>query len=133
MRFMDWEKDGGDESTVTGLYVVEIKSLFSIVLLKFDGDSREAFHSHAFNCWTWLLKGRLYETHLGCEGEDGDVQIYAPSVVPFPTKRKTFHKVSSRGVSWVLSFRGPWDDRWEEYVPATGKFRTLTHGRAEVE
>ena len=36
MRFMNWEKDGGYESTVTGLYIVEIKKLFSIVLLKFD-------------------------------------------------------------------------------------------------
>lgn len=127
MKFMNWEKDGGDESTVTGLYIVEIKSLFSIVLLKFDGDSREAFHSHAFNCWTWLLKGRLYEHFLS-----GGVRIYAPSVVPFPTKRKTFHKVSSLGVSWVLSFRGPWAHHWMEYLPGEKRFINLTHGRKEV-
>ena len=124
MRFMNWEKDGGEESTVTGLYIVEIKSLFSIVLLKFSGDSREAYHSHAFNCWSWLLKGRLYERFLS-----GQMRIHEPAMKPFPTYRTTFHKVSSMGDSWVLTFRGPWADRWQEYLEDTGSVRTVTHGR----
>jgi len=35
--------------------------LFSIVLLRFEGESRSNFHSHAFNAWTWLLSGSMVE------------------------------------------------------------------------
>lgn len=127
MKFMSWEKDGGDESTVSGLYIVEIKSLFSIVLLRFSHGSRDAFHSHAFNCWSVQFTGYLYERFV-----NGTSRII-PKWWLFPTYRTTFHKVASTGTSWVLSFRGPWRDRWEEYLPRTGKFRTLTHGRVEVD
>lgn len=49
MKILSWEKDGGPDSKVHGFYLIEIKSLFSIVFLKFEGKSREAFHDHAFN------------------------------------------------------------------------------------
>lgn len=41
MKLFKKMKDGGKESTVTGYWLIECKSLFSIVLLKFEGDSRE--------------------------------------------------------------------------------------------
>ena len=128
MRLFKFMKDGGRESTVSGLFIIEIKKLFSVVLLRFDNGSREAFHSHAFNCFSWVLKGHLEEHNL-----DGTVKNYRPKILPFMTFRDTFHKVFSRGTTWVLSFRGPWKDEWKEYIPAKNKFLTLTHGRKVVE
>lgn len=119
-------KDGGPDSTVDGWFF-EVKSLFTVVLLKFNGDSREAFHGHAFNSISWLLKGFLGEEHL-----NGGIEMYLPGIRPIITKRETFHKVDSVGVSWVLSFRGPWAKTWEEYHPKTDSFVTLKHGRIEV-
>ena len=52
-------KDGGPESTVTGYWLIEYKPLFSIVLLKFEGKSRDAFHTHAFNSLSWLISGNF--------------------------------------------------------------------------
>jgi hypothetical protein len=121
-------KDGGGESTVTGYWLVELKSLFSALLLRFDGASREAFHTHAFNCFSWVLKGGLTETML-----DGRVRRYRPSILPFVTRRTDFHKVDSdEGTTWVLTFRGPWADRWQEFIPGYDRFVTLTHGRRVV-
>jgi hypothetical protein len=97
MKFLARRKDGGGESTVTGYWLVEIKSLFSICLLRFEGKSRNAFHNHAFNCFSWVLKGRLKETHLY-----GDVAYHHASPVPFVTSRKHFHRVdSATPVTWV--------------------------------
>ena len=128
MKLFTKRKDGGTESTVTGYWLVEIKSLFSICLLRFDGRSREAFHTHAFNCFSWVLRGELFETFL-----DGRTVTHRASLVPFITKRSDFHKVSSpEGTSWVLSFRGPWCRYWKEYLPAARKHITLTHGRAVI-
>lgn len=125
---MHWRKDGGDKSTVTGLFILAIKPLFSIVLLRFDGESREAFHTHAFHCLSWVLRGALRE-----EMRDGRVYHHRPSLLPFLTTRKDFHKVSSKHpVSWVLSLRGPWASRWLEYLPLEGRDRILTHGRVEI-
>ena len=121
-------KDGGPESRVWG-YFLEIKRLFSVVLLRFEDGSREAYHSHAFNSLSWVLRGELEEHQIA--GRQGWINHYTPSWRPVVTRRSTMHKVSSHGRSWVFSLRGPWSDTWREYVPGRG-FITLTHGRKEV-
>lgn len=132
MKFMKWSKDGGPESTVSGLFVVEIKNLFSIVLLRFAHGSRDAYHEHAFNSVSWVLKGKLIE-QLHPDYEKGGQYIYYPrypSLKPVVTLRSTFHKVFSIGTTYVLSFRGPWSETWRE--SKNGAYTTLTHGRKEV-
>jgi quercetin dioxygenase-like cupin family protein len=126
MKFFAKRKDGGPESTVTGYWIAEIKSLFSVVLLKFENGSRDAYHSHAFNSLNWVLKGRVVEYLLG-----GEAWEYNPEIFPVVTKRDTFHRVVSEGTTWVLSLRGPWAKTWQEFIPGKG-FQTLTHGRKVV-
>jgi hypothetical protein len=126
MRFLTWRKDGGPESSVSGFFLVEIKSLFSIVLLRFVGASRPAFHTHAFNTVSWLLRGRLGDTIFG-----GPRREYRPSWRPVWTPRERFHKVDALGVGWVISFRGPWRNWWREYRLGQGHV-FMTHGRREL-
>ena len=130
MKFMQWSKDGGPESTVSGLFFVEIKGLFSIVLLRFGKGSREAYHSHAFNCFSWVLKGRLREHHK--EGGENNLPP-RNRALPFGTYRNTYHKVVSEGVSWVFSVRGPWSKTWKEYLPDTSEDIVLTNSRRRVD
>jgi hypothetical protein len=117
--------DGGKESGVTGYFLVEIKWLFSIVLLRFSKGTREAYHSHAFNALTIWLKGRVKEHML-----DGRVLEWNSSSFKY-TPRENFHKVEALEDSWALCFRGPWVDRWHE--SRRGQLVTLTHGRVEVD
>ena len=126
MKFFSKGKDGGQNSHVWGFWAVEIKSLFSIVLLCFEEGSREAFHSHAFNAYTWFLNGEVEEYHL-----NGETITWKPSIKPKYTPRKCFHKVYSKKRTWALSFRGPWADTWREF--SNDKLTTLTHGRTPVE
>lgn len=121
MKFFTWSHDGGKDSGVTGLFVVEIKSLFSIVLLRFSKGTREAYHSHAFNALTIWLWGRVKEHMLS-----GEVLEWKTGDVKF-TPRDNFHKVEALETSYALCFRGPWADTWAEVVG--GKPRVLTHGR----
>jgi len=128
MRICYWGKDGGAESTVSGFWLVEIKKLFSVVLLRFDDYTREAYHEHAFNAVSWVLAGGgLLERFLRGYRT---ARLHLPSWRPVITRRRDFHQVQSFGRTWVLSFRGPWSDRWREY--ADGVFSTLTHGRRKV-
>jgi len=127
MRFLHYGKDGGEYSTVWGFFFIEIKKLFSIVLLCFENGSREAYHTHAFNSISFVLKGKLIEEHR-C----GGTGAYKPGIVPVFTYRDTFHKVTSVGRTWVLSFRGPWSQTWKEYIPSERRNVILTHGRKEV-
>jgi hypothetical protein len=129
MKLLSWGKDGGEESTVLGFWLIEVKSLFSVALLKFVGNSREAYHNHAFHSISWLLRGRLEENFL--EGEQFKY-VYTPSLKPIITLRNDFHKVNSVGTSWVLTFRGPWHRVWTEYRPDERRYVQLTHGREEV-
>lgn len=125
MKFLEVTKDGGPRSKVWAHWLIEIKGLFSIVLLRFENGSREAFHNHAFNCFSWVLKGKLreefmYSTYSSLE--------HHASFKPFITKKSYYHKVASHGRTWVLSFRGPWSKTWKE-TNEDNIEQTFTHGR----
>jgi quercetin dioxygenase-like cupin family protein len=128
MKFFSCTKDGGAASTVWAYWLVELKRLFSIALLCFEDGSREAYHSHSFNCLSFVLTGKLVENHL-----DGRVVEHRAGWRVVVTRRDTFHKVISEGRTWVLTFRGPWARTWKEYIPASQETITLTHGRKVVE
>lgn len=127
MKFFKKMKDGGRQSSVTGYWLIESKSLFSIALLKFEGRSRDAFHNHAFSAVSWIISGRLREEFL-----NGKVVEHEAGFKIIVTPRTAFHKVDSIGTTWALTFRGPWADMWREFLPNESRFRTLKHGRKEV-
>lgn len=135
--FMARGKDGGPRSRVDGFWVIRIKWLFTIAFLRFGKGSREAFHSHAFNSWSWLLTGGLKEIVMGepacsCGQRCLKWNWYLPSLRPIRTLRTTLHKVYGlEDTNWVLTIRGPWADTWEE-LDEQGDVVTLTHDRVEV-
>lgn len=125
MRLFSKSHDGGKGSGVTGYFLVEIKPLFSVVFLKFNKGTRDAYHNHAFNALTIWLKGSVREHML-----DGQVNNWKAGNIKY-TPRENFHKVEALTDTWALSFRGPWLDKWNE--SRNDKLITLTHGRVEVE
>lgn len=133
MKFFKMAPDGGKGSGVSGFFLVEIKPLFSVVILRFNSGSREAFHSHAFNALTWFLHGRVQEHRIDpVTGLVVFTKYFGPSFRPKYTPRENHHKVESMRKTWALSIRGPWIDTWREYLPNLRKFVTLTHGRKIV-
>lgn len=127
MKFFSKAKDGGLKSTVTGYWLCEIKSLFSVVLLKFADGSRDEYHDHAFNSLNWILSGKVIEQCIDLSGHE-----YTPSIKPIFTPRQRSHRVVSKGTTWVFSVRGPWSKYWHEYNSDTGRITKLTHGRKIV-
>lgn len=127
MKFLFKAKDGGEESKVTGYWLFESKRWGSVALLRFDKGSREAYHTHAFNAVSWVLRGQLREYV-----RRGVRMDMLPSFRPIYTPRNRFHKVVGiADTTWALSFRGPWLDKWKEFLPNTGENITLTHGRKQ--
>lgn len=122
MKIFTKAADGGENSGVTGFFLIECKSLFSIVLLRFNEGSREAYHEHAFNAWTLWLKGEVFELTRGSD----DPKLFWAGDLKY-TPRHCFHKIIALKTSWALSLRGPWVDHWREF--RGGKLVTLTHGR----
>lgn len=126
MKFFSRSKDGGPESPVDAFFFVEIKSLFSIAVLRFNYGSREAFHTHAFNALTWFIRGDLVEQDV-----NGDYYVYKRSILPKLTRRTKNHRVIAVETSWCFTLRGPWQKTWTE--TKDGKSIVLTHGRKRVE
>jgi len=124
MRVLEKAKDGGPDSPVDAYFLIEIKSLFSIALLKFNKGGRENYHTHAFNALTWFLFGDLIEEDINKE-----TYKYTPSIIPKITKREKNHRVKANVNSWCLTLRGPWIDYWTEDNPKTKETITFTHGR----
>ncbi|MGZ8887926.1 MAG: hypothetical protein ACXW1D_00040 [Halobacteriota archaeon] len=128
MRFLFKAKDGGPESKVTGYWLFESKRFGSVALLKFDYGSREAYHTHAFNALSWVLYGGITE-HL----RYGVWAYMPPRLKPYYTPKERYHKVAGvANTTWALTFRGPWDKTWKEFIPAEDKEITLTNGRKVV-
>lgn len=124
MRLFSKAPDGGRNSGVTGYFVVEIKSLFTVVILRFAQGTREAYHSHSFNAYTLWLSGSVKEHHRA-----DSPKFWKAGQWKF-TARDTFHKVEALGATWCISFRGPWVKTWQE--DRQGHVVTLTHGRRIV-
>lgn len=123
-------KDGGPDSHVTGFFLVEWKQWFTVAVLRFSNGSRDAYHNHAFNAWSWVLRGGLYEEVLSAPEKN---RFYKRSLRPISTPCNMFHKVTSVGTTWVITFRGPWANTWQEYIPERDEFIVLTHGREVVQ
>ena len=126
MRIFNKTFDGGPNSSVQAYFLIEIKGLISIALLKFNKGGRDVFHTHAFNALTWFIKGDIIEHDI-----NGDSYIYNRTILPKITRRSKNHKVLARETSWVFTIRGPWVNTWTEDTLA-GKHTVLTHGRKEV-
>lgn len=126
MKLLSYGKDGGPDSKVFGFWLVEIKWLFSVVVLRFDEGSREVFHSHAFNAFTWWLWGGVYEQY-----PDGKGRTWVPSIIPKYTPRSCVHKVFGVKRTYALSFRGPWSPTWYELDSNLSR-TTLTYGRKKL-
>lgn len=124
MRLFEKSHDGGENSGVTGYFLIELKALFSIVLIKFEKGSREAFHNHAFDAITFWLKGSVLEKHL-----DGRELVWKAGQVKW-TPRECFHKVEVQKTAWALCIRGPWQKQWNEV--RKDRFITLENGRKEI-
>lgn len=133
MKFLSKSKDGGKDSTVDAYWLVEVKGLFSVALLRFGPGSRSAYHSHAFHSVNWLLRGSSTEEQLDPVDSSVSRIERRPSLRPIVTLRNTLHRVVSEGVSWVLAVRGPWQSHWLEYDPALRYYRVLKHGRGVVQ
>lgn len=121
-------KDGGQDSPVDGYVLVEIKGLFSIAVLKFNKGRREAFHTHAFNAFTWFVKGNLVE-----EDASGALYSYKRSLLPKITRKLKNHRVEALEDSWCFTLRGPWELYWTEYDKELEVTTVLTHGRKIVD
>lgn len=127
MKFFTKTKDGGPESPVDAYFLFEIKFLGSVALLKFNKGRRESFHTHAFNAWTWFIKGDLEE-----ELFDGTITKYKKRFIPKLTTKDNNHRVKAAEDSWCLTVRGPWEKYWTEDNRETKTTTTFTHGRKVV-
>ena len=116
--------DGGRESGVR-CWGIEIKWLFSILVLKFEPNDRENYHSHAFNALTFWLKGNVLEERQ----DTGNWTHYiGGSLSPKYTPRTNVHKIHCTKTAWAISLRGPWSKYWYEIDPEGNKIK-LTKGR----
>lgn len=123
-NFMCKRKDGGNESPVDAYFLIEIKDWFSIAILKFNKGGREAYHTHAFDAYTWFLKGNLVE-----EDVNGESYVYERSLVPKKTLKSKNHRVKALSDSWCFTIRGKWGKTWTEYNEALDETTIFSDGR----
>lgn len=129
-NFFSKTKDGGPDSPVDAYFLIEMKGLFSIALLKFNKGSRESYHSHAFNALTWFIKGDLFEEDL--HTPDGFLYRYTRSWLPKYTPKAKTHRVIAHEDSWCLTLRGSWQSTWTEYNEKLDESIILLQGRKVI-
>ena len=127
-KFLFKRHDGGADSGVTAYNLIEWKRGFSIALLRFSPNHREAYHTHAFNALTWWLRGSVIEEY---PYKDKPSTVWNPSWRYKVTPRSLMHRIRvCNDVAWAFTIRGRWVDHWLELREQ--RLVTLTHGRKVV-
>ena len=127
--FFKTSYDGGPNSGVSGFWLIEWKMVFSLVFLKFNKGTREAYHNHAFSALTfWIWGGPVTEHHI-----DGTKIDWYPSLFPKYTPKTCFHKIETHNDTYAFCIRGPWDETWKEYREIDDLFIKFGHGREIIE
>lgn len=109
MKIVFWKRKtiGLGDQNVTELTILEYKKLFSIKLFKFHktNGKQDRFHTHAFNAYSFLLKGNYIEEVL-----EGNVIKKLPrnrSRLLFIPK-DSFHRITKGTDCTTLLITGPW-------------------------
>lgn len=110
--------------------LIEIKSLFSIILTHLGPNGSTFNHTHPFNAITIWLYGFAVEGLS--EPFKFTQKVLHPGTIKYTEGAKMHSITSGSKGAWFLTFRGPWGDKWLE-VSSDGKLHTLTHGRKEVQ
>ena len=90
------------------LRVWVISNVVIVALLKFNKGSRENFHSHAFNAFTWFLFGDMMEERfIGKSGQQPIIEHtrYKFGLKPKFTSKENLHLLLRHKTSWS-SIRG---------------------------
>lgn len=107
--------------------IIEVKYLFGIIVNVFNTEIQDRFHSHAFNCFSLMLKGHYYEDVI--DGNDiVTKKIEKSRFIP----RNYIHKITkSTKNAMSVTFEGPWESIWNEYFD-NGRVKTYTWGRKVI-
>lgn len=101
------------EQPVTEWTLLEYKKWFSIKLFHFHKTEgyQDRFHTHAFNAYSFLLKGDYIEEII----ENGHILKVARSrerMLFIP--RDSYHRITKSNGCWTLLFTGPWGNEFKE-------------------
>lgn len=105
-----------------GWWIIEIKWLFSIVILQFTPGCRENFHTQPFNSLTWWMSEA--EEHT-----PNSKKSLKPGWIPTYTPRDKLHRINTETTTWAISIRGKWVDTLKEYNENTKTTIEYSHHR----
>lgn len=111
--FMKKKRIDLGEQSVTELTILEYKKLFSIKLFNFHRSEglQDRFHTHAFNAYSFLLKGDYTEEVL----ENNKIVKYLRSrsktlFIP----KDSYHRITRSKGCVTLLITGPWGETFKE-------------------
>ena len=117
--FMKKKRIDLGEQSVTELTILEYKKWFSIKLFNFHKSEgvQDRFHTHAFNAYSFLLKGDYTEEVL--EGDKIVKCARSRSKALFIPKN-SYHRITrSKGCVTIL-ITGPWGETFKELRNTVG-------------
>lgn len=117
--FMKKKRIDLGEQSVTELTILEYKKWFSIKLFNFHKSEgvQDRFHTHAFNAYSFLLKGDYTEEVL----EDNKIVkcLRSRSKALFIPK-DSYHRITRSKGCITLLVTGPWGDTFKELRKIVG-------------
>ncbi len=121
------------EQTVSELTILEWKPLFSLKLFHFhetDG-CQDRFHTHAFNAFSFLLKGD-YTEEVICNGVIMRRRRSHKRLLFIP--KNQYHRITRSKGCWTLLLTGPWGSEFKELRHEQGNmYREVTCGEHRVD
>lgn len=123
-KILHWDNTSLGVGNIQRFTIFEIKYVCGIIVNIFNTTNQDRFHSHAFNAFSWMLRGHYFEEVI----EDGAVvtkKIEKSRFIP----RNYIHKITqSTPNAMSITFEGPWESTWNEYFD-TGRVKAYSWGR----
>lgn len=127
-KLFHWDNTSLGVGSIKRFTIIEIKYLGGIIVNIFNTRNQDRFHSHAFNAWSWMIKGHYYEDVIVDGKEIVTKKIEKSRYIP----RNHIHKITkSSHNAMSITFEGPWESVWNEYFD-DGRIKTYSWGRKVI-
>ncbi len=111
--------------------IIEIKCLGGIIVNIFNTKDQDRFHSHAFNSFSWMIRGWYKEDVVNINNNIKTLETKIISKSRF-IPRYYIHKIKESSENAIsITFEGSWKSHWKEYFD-NEREKTYTWGRKVI-
>lgn len=127
-KILHYDKTSLGIGNIKRFTIIEFKLIGGIIINIFNTKDQDRFHSHAFNAYSWMIKGYYDEEFIDDCGNHTFQTIIKSRFIP----KEYIHKIRESSKNCIsVTLEGPWDNKWLEIFD-NGRVKAYNWGRKVI-